>query len=74
MEGIGTRSKKKLTHMMKKKFEKKLVLGKHTLFGKGRWSAKSTKKNCECWSIFYVPPLPWYYYAVAGFLSSDVVC
>ena len=27
--------------------------------GGGRGSARSTKKNCECWSFFYVPSPPW---------------
>jgi hypothetical protein len=34
MEGIGTKIKKKLTHMTKKHSKKTLELGKHTIFGR----------------------------------------
>ena len=73
MEEIGTRSKKKFTRMMKKHLKKKLELGKHTLFG--RWGGHPDPRNFFGESIFYyVPPLPWFYYAVASFSFSDVVC
>ena len=62
MEGIGTQIKKNLNHMTKKHSKKTLELGKLTIFGRwGEWAVSQIheKKNCECWSLFHVPPPPW---------------
>ena len=40
---------------MKEHLKKTLELGKHTIFGRDQIHEK---RNCECWSIFHVPPSP----------------
>jgi hypothetical protein len=48
--------------MTKKHSKKTLELGKHTIFGReggGGGQPDPRKKNCECWSLFHVPPPPW---------------